>query len=76
MAPHSPAAALTVMFDGQVSVQAVPFTVTVNEQLAVLLDKSVAVHVTVVVPTGKLDPEGRVQLTVTLPLSSDAVGAE
>jgi hypothetical protein len=32
--------------------------VTANEQLAVLPDASVAVHVTVVVPSGKHDPDG------------------
>ena len=48
------------------------FTVTVNEQVAVLPDVSVAVQVTVVVPAGKLDPEGGVQITVaTVQLSED-----
>ena len=40
-------------------------TVTVKEQLAVLLEASVAVHETVVVPTTKQVPEGGTQLTVT-----------
>src|SRR4029434_4771408 len=40
-------------------------TVTVKLQVAVLLDASVAVQVTVVVPTGKQDPDGGLQTTVT-----------
>lgn len=39
-------------------------TVTVNEQLAVLPDVSVAVQVTVVVPFGKLEPDPGVQAVV------------
>jgi hypothetical protein len=34
------------------------FTVTVNVQVAALLDESVLVAVTVVVPSGKVEPEG------------------
>jgi len=41
------------------------FTVTVKLQLAVLFDASVAEQLTVVVPIGKLDPDGGVQLTVS-----------
>ena len=41
---------------------AVPATVTVNEQLAVLADASVAVQVTVVVPCAKAVPLAGVQL--------------
>jgi hypothetical protein len=43
----------------------VSLTVTVKLQVAVLPDESVAVQVTVVVPLGKLEPEGGVQLVVT-----------
>src|SRR6185369_16502240 len=43
---------------------AAEFTVTVNWQVAWLFEVSVAVHVTVVVPTGKLDPDGGTQATV------------
>ena len=39
--------------------------VTVKAQLAVLPDASVAVHVTVVVPTGKQEPDGGSHTTVT-----------
>ena len=43
----------------------VSLTVTVKEQLAVLPDASVAVLVTVVVPFGKVEPEGGLLTTVT-----------
>ena len=39
--------------------------VTVNEQVAVLPEASVAVQVTVVTPTAKHDPEGGLQTTTT-----------
>jgi hypothetical protein len=42
----------------------VSFTVTVNWQLVVLFAASVAVHVTVVVPFGKIDPDGGAQPAV------------
>jgi hypothetical protein len=50
-------------------------TVTVNEQLAVRADASVAVQLTVVVPSGKVEPEAGVQLVVTPGQLSVAVGA-
>ena len=40
-------------------------TVTLNEQLAVLPLVSVAVHLTVVVPSRKVEPDAGVQLVVT-----------
>ena len=43
----------------------VSLTVTVKEQLEVLPDASVAVLVTVVVPFGKVEPEGGLLTTVT-----------
>jgi hypothetical protein len=49
-------------------------TVTVNWQLAVLCDASVAVHVTVVVPFGNVEPDGGTQLDVTPGQLSFAVG--
>jgi hypothetical protein len=42
-----------------------PVTVTVNEQVALLPDASVAVQVTVVVPNGNVEPGGGVQTVVT-----------
>jgi hypothetical protein len=45
----------------------VSFTVTVNEAEPVLPCVSVAVHVTVVVPSGKVEPLGGVQVTGTTP---------
>jgi hypothetical protein len=71
-APHWPASLLTVMFAGQVSVQGV--TVTVNMQLAMLLEASVAVQVTVVVPLGKVEPEAGVHMTEGLGQLSVGVG--
>jgi len=54
------------MFAGQVIVGGcVSFTVTVNVQVAVLPTASVAVDVTVVVPTGKKLPDAGVLTTVT-----------
>ena len=51
------------------------FTVTVNEQLAVFPDVSVAVAVTVVVPFGNVDPDGGAATTVTPGQLSVAVTA-
>jgi hypothetical protein len=42
-------------------------TVTVNVQLLALLAASLAVQVTVVVPTEKLDPDGGMHVAVTVP---------
>lgn len=59
VALHWPAGALCVTSDGHVSVQAAPLvTTTLKLQETVLLAESVAVQVTVVVPTTNLDPEG------------------
>jgi hypothetical protein len=45
----------------------VSLTVTVNEHVAIAME--VSLHVTVVVPTGKNDPDGGLQVTVPqLPL--------
>jgi hypothetical protein len=41
--------------------------VTVNEQLALLLEASVTVHVTVVLPTWNVDPEAGEQVGVPTP---------
>ena len=49
------------------------FTVTVKVQVLLLLEASVATLVTVVVPTGKVEPDGGVETTVTLPQLSVAV---
>jgi hypothetical protein len=54
----------------------VSLTVTVKEQLDVFADASVALHVTVVAPFGKVDPDGGVQTTGPTPGQlSVAVGA-
>ena len=49
-------------------------TVTVKLALPVFWCESVAVQVTVVVPTGKHAPDGGAQITVALPQLSIAVG--
>jgi hypothetical protein len=49
-------------------------TVTVKLEEAVLLAASVAVQVTVVVPTGKVDPDAGTQLAVTPGALSPTVG--
>jgi hypothetical protein len=65
---HWPTSALLVMFAGQVMLGAWPsLTVTVNEQLALRPAASVAVQVTVVAPSAKLEPDGGTQLTGTWP---------
>ena len=63
---QEPGAVLTVRFAGQVMAGSwVSLTVTVKEQVALLLAVSVAVQVTVVTPLAKLEPLGGVQATVT-----------
>jgi hypothetical protein len=59
------------MFDGQRIVGGVESRmVTVKEQLAAFPEASLAVQLTVVVPTEKVEPEGGVQVTfVTAQLS-------
>jgi hypothetical protein len=52
----------------------VSLTVTVNVHVAWLFDWSVAVHVTVVVPTWKLVPDAGTHATVAVPHTSVAVG--
>ena len=49
-------------------------TVTVKVQVAVLLDASVAVQVTVLVPIGKVEPDAGVQPTDVVPQLSVVVG--
>ena len=63
------------MFAGQVMLGfSVSLTVTVKLQLVVLLDESVAVHRTMLVPFAKLDPLIGVQVTLTPGQLSLAVG--
>jgi len=61
-APHWFASLFFVMFAGQVIVHGFD-TVILNVQLPVLFDVSVAVQVTVVIPTGKQVPDTGTQLT-------------
>jgi len=73
-APHWFGSFNRVASPGQVSLQATSVTVTLNMQLAVLPEPSVAVQVTGVVPTGKFEPEGGLQFVVTPGQLSLAVG--
>jgi hypothetical protein len=73
--PHWPAAALVVMGAGQAIVQPKP-TTTLNEQLPVLPDRSLAEQLTVVVPTAKLDPDGGVQVTARAPSQASLADVE
>ena len=75
-AEHVPVAAATVIGAGHVATGAcVSCTVTVNEQLLVLFDASVAVQLTVVAPTGKVEPDAGVHTTVVPGQLSEVVGA-
>jgi hypothetical protein len=70
-------AVLTVMLAGQVMVGfSVSLMVTVNMQLAVKFTASVAVQDTVVVPLGKLEPDGGVQTKLSPGQLSVTVGAK
>ena len=63
------------MFAGQVTVGAcVSLTVTENAHVPVFAEASVAVHVTVVVPTGNVEPDAGAHTTVEPGQLSDAVG--
>ena len=76
VAEHAPPEAACVIFAGQVMLGGVAsMTVTVNVHWAVLLELSVAVHVTVAVPLLKVDPEGGLQATLTPEQLSEPVGA-
>jgi len=68
--PGSFGSVITEMFSGHVTAGGcVSLTVTVNEQLGPVVE----VHVTVVVPTGKKEPEAGEQVTV--PHAPEVVGA-
>src|SRR5258708_4407161 len=67
VAPHTPGSVPVVISAGQVITGfSVSLTVTMKLQLATLPELSVAVQVTVVVPTGKMDPGCGLQTTVGL----------
>ena len=72
---HCPASAAKLMLVGQRTILGfwVSLIVTVKVQVLLLLEESVATLVTVVVPTGKVEPDGGVETTVTLPQLSVAV---
>jgi hypothetical protein len=66
---------VAVTFGGQVIVNGGPATVTVNVHDDELFDESVAVQVTVVTPSGNIDPEAGAQTTVGWEHASVAIGA-
>lgn len=69
--------ASTTLFAGKESAGAVVSrTVTVNVALPVLPEESVAVHVTVVEPSGKVDPEAGEQTAVRVPSTLSVAVAE
>lgn len=70
--------ALWVILAGQVIAQVEePLTLTAKLQLATtLFDTSLPVQVTTVCPTGKLEPEGGLQVIVRLGQVPAAVGVE
>ena len=55
------------MFEGHAPITGLSFMVTVNEQLEVL-HKFDAVHVTVVVPVAKVEPDAGTHVTVAVGL--------
>jgi len=73
LAPHWPASLPTVTFAGQ-AIMHEGCTVTVNVHVPIFDDASVAVHVTVVVPTRKSVPGNGAQLTVAPGQLSTAAG--
>lgn len=74
-APHWPAVLLTIIFAGQTMVgNCISLTLIVNVQVVVLPVASVAVHVTVVIPTGKKDPDAGLAVTITPGQLSDTCG--
>ena len=76
-AEHWPSAAGAVIFAGQaIAGGCESFTVTVKEHEAVLLEASVATHVTVVVPFGKADPDAGLHVAVTPVQLSFGVGVK
>ena len=76
-AVHKPGAAGTEILAGQtIEGGWVSLIVTENEHEAILLDVSVAVQLTVVVPFGNVLPEGGVQALVTPGQLSLAVGSK
>ena len=76
-AEHRFGSVLLVMLTGQmIDGGCVSLIVTVNEQLAVLPEASLAVQVTVVVPFGKAPPDAGEQMTDAPPQLSEPVGVE
>jgi hypothetical protein len=75
VAVHVPIGAACMMFIGHMMVGfCVSLTVTVNMHIAIFIEASVAVHVTVVVPTLNIEPDVGLHITVAPGQLSIAVG--
>jgi hypothetical protein len=73
-APHWSGSFDAVTFAGQVTLHGGSCTSMLNVHCAVLFDASVAVQVTCVVPTLKVDPDAGTHTTLAVLQASDAVG--
>jgi hypothetical protein len=73
-APHWLGSFDTVTFAGQVTLHGGSSTSMLNVHWAVLFDPSVAVQVTCVVPTLKVDPDAGTHTTFAVPQASVAAG--
>jgi hypothetical protein len=76
VAPEGPVASVTIGPGRLMTGGVVSFTVTSNDALPVLLCWSVALHVTLVVPSGKVLPEAGAQEAGTLPSTMSVADAE
>ena len=75
LAPHWPAVLGTIIFAGQVTTgNCTSLTLMVNVQMVILPDASVAVQVTVVMPTGKKLPEAGLVVILTPGQLSETCG--
>jgi hypothetical protein len=74
IALHVPGAPGCTISEGQVRLSGwQSLTVILNEQLLWLLAVSVAVQLTVVAPTGKLEPDAGEQISCTVPQAVEAL---
>jgi hypothetical protein len=75
MAPVAPVASTLALAGTVTTGPLVSATVTVNDAAPLLPRASVAVHVTVVAPSGNVDPLAGVQVTATEPFTTSAADA-
>ena len=74
-APHSLGLFDRAMPDGQINEQVLLSTVTVKEQVTALPEALLVSQLTVVAPSGKLEPDGGVQVAVPEAQLSFVVGS-